>query len=126
MEQQVEVLFGENVLREAAARFGLDQNLIKKLGDFENYVYELQNQQGEPVILRLTHSSHRLEEMVDAELKWIYFLLEEGLDIPACYKSLQGKLTETIPVGDSYFTAAVFQKAGGNQPDFRNPAEWNP
>ncbi|NOU96777.1 phosphotransferase [Paenibacillus sp. LMG 31456] len=125
MEQQVERLFGESVLREAAERFGLNQEYFKKLGDFENYVYEMHNQQGEAVIMRLTHSSHRSESRIAAELDWIYFLINEGLDIPRCYESLLGKRVEKLLVEDSYFTAALFQKAEGNRVDFHNPAEWN-
>ncbi|WP_258212914.1 phosphotransferase enzyme family protein [Paenibacillus radicis (ex Xue et al. 2023)] len=125
MEQQVDRLFGEFVLWEAAEKFGLSREHAKKLGDFENYVYEMHNQQGEAVIMRLTHSSHRSESMIAAELDWIYFLISKGLSIPRCYESLLGKRTEKIIVEDSYFTAAVFQKAEGKRADFHNPAEWN-
>lgn len=125
MEASVEKLFGEAILDEAARRFGMTAGSYKMLGDFENYVYEM-NRGGEAYIMRLTHSSHRLEGEISAELAWISFLVSEGLDIPACFPSLQGSLTERIPAGDSWFTACLFQKAKGNPPDVHDPAVWNP
>jgi len=113
-------------MNEAAARFGLDADNFKKLGDFENYVFEAYKQ-GEACILRLTHSSHRSEEAVQAELHWIRFLTQQGVLIPGCYESLNGRLTEVIPAssGETYFIAVLFQKANGERPDPRNPDVWN-
>ena len=49
MEQWVENLFTKEVLKEAATRFGADASDAKKLGDFENYVYEVKRD-GKPYI----------------------------------------------------------------------------
>ncbi|WJH35668.1 phosphotransferase [Paenibacillus sp. CC-CFT747] len=128
MEQSVERLFGEAVLEEATSRFGLKAGGLKKLGDFENYVYEGEVEgeaKGEPRILRLTHSSHRSEEELLAELDWIRHLVEAGLSIPKYYSSLEGRRTERVTVGDSYFTACVFAKAQGHAADPANTADWN-
>lgn len=124
MEKEVESVFGDHILEEAARRFGLTGGVFKKLGDFENYVFEAERS-GQPNILRLTHSSHRSEEDVKAELSWISFLVSEGLEIPQCYLSQDGSMTEVILTGESYFTASLFQKAAGHLPDYRNPADWN-
>ena len=124
METAVEALFGEHILKEAAERFGLTLGSSKKLGDFENYVFEM-DRGGEACIMRLTHSSHRSETDVQAELDWISFLVTEGLEIPMSFLSLQHTMTERIQTGDSYFTVCLFQKAEGHQPDFQNPIDWN-
>lgn len=130
METQVEKLFSEKILQEAGDRFGLKRGLYKKLGDFENYVFEGKKEaDGESAVLRLTHSSHRSEELVRAELDWIRYLTEEGgLDIPGCIPSLVGRLTERIGAeeGGSYFTAGLFRKAEGHLPDFADPKDWSP
>ena len=55
MERAVEQQFSQEVLVEAARRFGLAADSLKFLGDFENYVYEGQKD-GTSYILRLTHS----------------------------------------------------------------------
>jgi len=126
LEKEVEILFGEQVLNEAARRFGLDADVFTKLGDFENYVYEVRKQ-GEPCILRLTHSSHREEPAVRAELDWVRYLTDAGVAIPGCIDSLNGRKTEVVPAtsGETYFTCVMFEKAAGARADHRNPAVWN-
>lgn len=126
MEQEVEQLFGEDILREAAVRFGLKADAWKKLGDFENYVFEA-DKDGTAVILRLTHSSHRTLDEVRAELDWIAFLSASGLEheISGCIPSLQSLLAERIDVRDSYFIACLFRKAPGQRPDSKDPSIWN-
>ncbi|MFC5452822.1 phosphotransferase enzyme family protein [Paenibacillus aestuarii] len=124
MEQAVNTLFGMHILNEAADRFSLTKGSYKKLGDFENYVYEVERE-GQSYVMRFTHSSHRSELDVLAELDWISYLVQVGVDIPQVYTSRLGKMTEVIHAGDSYFTASLFQKAEGHMPDYANPAEWN-
>jgi Ser/Thr protein kinase RdoA (MazF antagonist) len=126
MEQEVEKLFGEFILREAAIRFDLNADTWKKLGDFENYVYEA-DKNGKQVILRLTHSSHRTLDEVGAELNWIAFLSSSGLEgqIAECLPSRNALLAERIDTGDSYFIACLFSKAPGQRADWKDPSVWN-
>lgn len=128
MEREVERLFGDHILWEAADRFGLKANSWSKLGDFENYVYAAcMDDTG--VILRLTHSSHRTLDQVKAELDWIAYLSESGLEqeISGCLPSLNHLLAERIDADgdDSYFIACLFRKAPGKRPDTKDPAVWN-
>lgn len=112
MEKWIEELFTEEVLREAASRFSCDIENAKKLGDFENYVYEVHR--GEtPYILRLTHSSHRSEEEVEAELKWINYLHKQGVNVSLVNGSDGGNLVEVIKAGGTYFFVCLFDKAPG-------------
>ncbi|KIL34396.1 hypothetical protein SD71_20460 [Cohnella kolymensis] len=124
MEAAVAEIFGEHIIEEAAKRFGLRFGSQRKLGDFENYVFEMERN-GELSILRLTHSSHRSEAQIAAELSWISYLVSQGLKIPQCYRSQNGRTTELIEAGGSYFTASLFEKARGHLPDYTNPAQWN-
>ena len=122
MEQWVENLFSEDVLKEAAKRFGADATDAKKLGDFENYVFEVKRE-GKPYILRLTHSSHRSKKEVEGELKWINFLHGHDIHVSLVHKSEYGQLVEELSVGDSYFYVCLFDKAPGtpvkmNDPEF--------
>ncbi|WP_040949660.1 phosphotransferase enzyme family protein [Gorillibacterium massiliense] len=125
MEKEVERLFSQELLKEAARRFGLADHDFRKLGDFENYVYEAMDHDGIAKILRLTHSSHRSAGEVAAELDYISHLVAAGVDIPACYPSKAGRLTEVFTVEDSEFTVCLFEKAGGKSPDSRDPEVWN-
>ncbi|ASS68315.1 MULTISPECIES: phosphotransferase [unclassified Paenibacillus] len=117
MEASVEKLFGPERLEDAALRFGLQGN-PKKLGDFENYIYEMQTAEGVPVILRLTHSSHRSQEEIEAELDFLRHLEAEGCgkDIASGLASPSGSRIEKIMAADgSCFYASLFRKAPGGR-----------
>ncbi|NIK76530.1 Ser/Thr protein kinase RdoA (MazF antagonist) [Paenibacillus castaneae] len=120
MEQWVENLFSKEVLNEAALRYKADASNAKKLGDFENYVYEVERD-GKGYILRLTHSSHRLKEEVEGELKWINFLNGRGIHVSLVHESVNGELVEVVPVSDSNFYVCLFDKAPGSSVQMNSP-----
>lgn len=122
MEREIELQFSNEVLSEAAQRFGMSPDSLKLLGDFENYVYE-GTIDGVGYVLRLTHSSHRSTNMVLGELEWINYLAENEVRVAKALPSTSGKLAEEIQVGKDYFVASVFQKAKGRPLDRTNPAE---
>lgn len=113
MEANVEKLFSKEILQEAALRFGAGTENIKKLGDFENYVFEVEKD-GVLMILRLTHSSHRSYKDVLAELEWVNYLSHKGVNVAGPYLSLEGNLVEIISVSDSFFYVSSFTKAEGS------------
>ncbi|MBM7704409.1 phosphotransferase enzyme family protein [Metabacillus iocasae] len=112
MEKWIEELFSEHVLEDAASRYKADAIHAKKLGDFENYVFEVKKNET-PYILRLTHSSHRSKEEVEAELQWINYLHEHGVTVSLVHHSENGHLVETIDVKGSAFYVCLFDKAPG-------------
>lgn len=120
MEQWVENLFSGEVLDEAALRYKADASEAKKLGDFENYVYEVKRD-GKPYILRLTHSSHRTKEEVLGEQKWINFLNSHGINVSLVHESINGELVETVNVGDTDFYVCLFDKAPGSPVKMASP-----
>lgn len=125
MEKTVEILLTDKLLLELFDKFSLRKNNFKKLGDFESYVYEVSH--GETAkILRLTHSSHRNVGDIEAELDWMNFLYENGVNVPQPFESNQDNLVEEIQVEDgSYFYACVFSKASGRPVKINSP-EFNP
>ena len=120
MEQWVENLFTKEVLKDAASRYGADATEAKKLGDFENYVYEVKRD-GKPFILRLTHSSHRSKTQVEGELRRINFLNGHDINVSLVHKSLNGELVEELTVEDSYFYVCLFDKAPGTSVRMNDP-----
>ncbi|WP_096155915.1 phosphotransferase enzyme family protein [Bacillus sp. FJAT-45066] len=112
MEKWVEQLFNDDILKKAAGKYGADSTEAKKLGDFENYVFEV-TKDSKPFILRLTHSSHRSMEEVEAELDWINFLHANGLNVSLAHTSENRRLVEQLDVGDSSFFVSMFDKAPG-------------
>jgi Ser/Thr protein kinase RdoA (MazF antagonist) len=113
LEQTVERLFKSDILQDLMGRFDAAGE-YKKLGDFENYVFEV-TYRGKPAILRVTHSSHRKKEEIDSELEWMDFLHKNGVTCPGCYRSKQKLWVETAAAEDgSNFYACLYSKAPGS------------
>ncbi|XXM74072.1 phosphotransferase enzyme family protein [Lysinibacillus sphaericus] len=130
MEKWIEDLFSVELLENAAGKFGCDASRAKKLGEFENYVYEV-NKGETPYILRLTHSSHRSGLDVEAELRWVNYLHENGVNVSLANRSCEGRLVEKLEAGNTCFYVCLFDKAPGklvkvNDPLFDEPLfrEW--
>jgi amicoumacin kinase len=121
MEKTVESLLKEEILFTFFERFSIQKEGYKKLGDFENYVFEV-NHNGKPLILRLTHSSHRSELELASELDWMNFLHQNGVNVPLAYRSLHNQYVEKIQTQDeSYFYACMFSKADGEPVKIQSP-----
>ena len=117
-------MINAKLVSQAASRWSATSK-IELLDDVSNYVYQFQSEAGWK-ILRITHSSHRPESQIIAELDWINYLSRQGIPVaPPCPTTNQ-RLTETFPVQDSYFTAVVFEFAPGQFVEEANPAVWNP
>lgn len=112
MEKIVDELMTKEMLGDFLNLYELEGN-VKKLGDFENFVFEVYKG-GTPYILRLTHSSHRNMEEIASELDWMRHLLNFGISVPQIYPSKNGKLFESIPADDhSGFFGCLYSKAKG-------------
>ena len=101
----------EEVLNIAAKRYGLDRAIIKRLGGFENFVYQSEN-----LVLKITHSIRRSMEYLLGELEFVRFLAENGVSVAEPVPSTRGHLVETIPLDEGYFLIYAFRKAKGAEP----------
>jgi Ser/Thr protein kinase RdoA (MazF antagonist) len=114
MEKQIHSIFNDEILMKAAEFYDMDDESLKKIGGFENYVYGY-SLKGKEYILRITHSSHRTVGMMNAELHWVNYLSHMGADVSQPIASKGGLLVEKIPSGpDDYFLTSAFEKAPGN------------
>ena len=103
----------KRILAEIAARYGWAPANIKPVaGFFANLVYEIERD-GRFYILRLTHSSHRLPQLIEAELRWIDQLARNEVPVVRLVPSNAGNLFEKVKSDGELFTAAVFEKARG-------------
>lgn len=116
MDKRIRNLYNDKILFEAASRYGIDQNKIKKLGGFESYIYEY-GSDNDRKILRITHNYHRSMDDLNAEMEWLNYLTENEADVAAAIHSKDGKLAEKINVKDTYFIASSIKKAEGKEPD---------
>ncbi len=118
MDQRSQRIFEERregILAQVGGLWGVEVDKIVTLGGFESYVFEAPyNGQGH--ILRLTHSLHRTVEQVEGELDWVRFLAERRVPVAGPVESKAGRLVEVIDLGESFFTAALFEKAPGRRP----------
>ncbi|WP_410984567.1 phosphotransferase enzyme family protein [Bacillus cereus] len=115
MEITVERVFTNEILEEAANLFNVT---VEKnpLGDFENYIFRAEDDKGGSYVLRLTHSSHRSEKQVEAELDFLRYLGEHGAKVARPYYSKSKKLVEEIQATDgTFFYASLFSYAKGER-----------
>jgi Ser/Thr protein kinase RdoA (MazF antagonist) len=112
MEKDILNLFSEDILQKSISFWGGNKFNLKLLGELENFVYEF-NDHHKNFILRITHSSHRSKELVEAELDWINFLAANELPVCKPVLSLNNTFIETIPANDGYFIVSSFEKARG-------------
>lgn len=124
MEIAVMQEFNDEIVHEAAARYGINKEKLKLIGDFENYIYEYEKD-NQHFILRFIHSSHRTEDLVNGELDWIFYLHKNGANVCNPVFSNNNKLVERIAAKSSYFLATAFEKAQGEPPMRNNEAIWN-
>ncbi|MEN2767753.1 phosphotransferase enzyme family protein [Ornithinibacillus xuwenensis] len=113
MEKSVESVFHPEIREHFLRAYQLDST-YKLLGDFENYVYEV-TKDNQAFILRVTHSSHRLEEEVLGEIEWVNFLHSHDANVPVIYPSRHNKLVEKqIAENGTVFYASLFSKVNGS------------
>jgi Ser/Thr protein kinase RdoA (MazF antagonist) len=66
-----------------------------------------------PSILKVTHSSHRTYDQLEAEAEWLRYLASKDVRTPRTYPSINSLDVEQVPAGDGYFSVAkkVVQRA---------------
>ncbi|MET1180777.1 phosphotransferase [Peribacillus simplex] len=113
MEASVEQIFSVELVKLAGHFFQVNSKDPLKLGDAENYVFEVYRD-GTPYILRMTHQSHRTKGQVLAELKWIEYLQNNSCEIPKVLSSKENNLVEIVKGSDgTEFYCCLFEKAPG-------------
>lgn len=115
MEVSVEKIFSKKIIEQAGQFYNVDKETAVKLGDAENYVFEIYRQ-ATPYILRITHETHRTKQQLLSELLWVKYLQKNGAQIPNVLLSIHDNLIETVKGLDgSDFYCCLFEKAPGNR-----------
>lgn len=107
--------YASDLPQRIAARWGPEVHVVRCLGSWENYVYEIAIG-GDAAILRVTDGCRKASEQVRAELAFVEFLHDRGLPVVRSIRSARGRLVETIESGADRFSASVFEKRDGLQP----------
>jgi amicoumacin kinase len=111
MRTEIARLFTPELLADGATRFGISLASLQLLGDHQAYVYGGYAGPLGNVVLRITHSSHRSVEWIEAELEWIKYLTQQGVPAARPVESLGGLWVESIAGGE--FLVCCFTKALG-------------
>jgi Ser/Thr protein kinase RdoA (MazF antagonist) len=105
----------EHVLETASACFGTHQEALKKFPDYEgaaNLVYEYEFDK-KPLILRISFTPERPMELIQAELHFVNYLFEHGVNVSRPIESQNGKLVETVLAAGIPFHIVSFVKGRG-------------
>lgn len=115
MDLRSEQIFSDNseyILKEAAGRYGISCENLKRLGSFESFVYEYEKE-NKVYILKITHSIHRTAALIQGELEWVNYLAADEVAVTRVVHSINKRLFERIEVDSSFFLVYSFEKAPG-------------
>lgn len=103
------------ILETATDRFGTRKDALKKFPEFEgaaNLVYEYATDK-KPLILRISFTTERTLEQIQAELHFVNYLSENGVNVSKPVPSQNGNLVETIQAAGIPFHVVTFVKGKG-------------
>ena len=121
-------LYHDSVRSVAERRFGLMRPGSVPHRGSHSYVYEYPRggspiAANRPIILKLTHSTHRRAPQILGEIDFTNYLAGNGVNVSRAVPSLDGNLVETLEADSGYFVASAYEKAPGDLVDWR---EWTP
>src|SRR5712691_621767 len=87
---------------------------LQQISDSANHVYSFL-ESGRKRYLRLTSSCDRTKAQIEAELNFIAYLHQGGINVILPISSSAGRLIEEIPVTSSSLFACVFEEAKGER-----------
>ena len=107
--------FHEPIRDEAARRYGLSAASLTELRAFENFVYEGDNDDGDNLILRISHSTRRTVDYTLGEVEFVRYLAAGGCAVASPVLSESGQFVERIADREAghYFVATAFERADG-------------
>jgi len=116
MEQRIKDRYSDRILQAAMRLYGIAVNDIRLLNSFESFIYEYQRE-SKAYILRIGHSLHRSEALIQGEVDWINYLAAGGVSVARAICSESGNLVETIEdeLGGKFLVTA-FVRADGKSP----------
>lgn len=103
------------VLDAATARFGIRKEAVKIFPEYEgaaNLVYEYEIEK-KPLILRISFTPERTRGQIQAELHFVNYLSENGVNVSKPVPSKNGNLIETIQAMGIPFHVVSFVKGKG-------------
>lgn len=123
-QRAIEAAVTGEIARQAANLWSAQNADPQPVRAVQNYVFAVEYE-GAPAILRLSHETHRRQEEVEAELRWVLDLKERGIPVAVPYRSRRDRLTEIVESGHGQFVVSCFEHLTGLEPNPQNPALWS-
>ncbi|NBJ70349.1 MULTISPECIES: phosphotransferase [Clostridia] len=113
------------LLGKGARLFDVDGSDLKLIGGFSNNVFEVNSSKG-TFIIKYYPSSMYERYSIAAELEWITYLSESGVNVTTPIASINNKLLEVIILNNEEVCyVSAFEKAKGEFVDVSNNKVWN-
>ncbi len=113
MKHQIEDTLYDRAVEAVIERFHLDRTRLRKIGEYENIIYEC-SLNNEDCIIRITHESHRNENLLKGELEWIDYLGDHGVPVAAPICLTNNDKIIPVNIGNAVFLITFFTKANGH------------
>jgi Ser/Thr protein kinase RdoA (MazF antagonist) len=110
MSPDVQKLFTNEASEECFSRFGVKEG--KLVSNWHAFTFSAETSAG-PCILKVTHSSHRTYDQIEAETDWLDYLVKEGALVPRIQRSMRYLNVEKLSVEAGYFSVVVYEKLIG-------------
>lgn len=110
MSPEVHKLFSPEIRDQCFSRFRV--TAARLISNWHAFTFEAETPAG-PCILKITHSSHRTEDQLEAETDWMLFLLSKGVGVPRINASINSLWVERVPASNSYFCVVSYEKLIG-------------
>lgn len=112
MSPEIHRLFSNEIRDHCFSRFSVTEAHL--ISERHSFIFEAKTSTG-PCILKITHSSHRTYEHLEAEVAWVSYLVAKGVRAPRNYRSSHGLFIERVPAVDSYFSVVSYEKLVGQR-----------
>lgn len=112
MEEKIRTCFNQEIVNQACLAYSISPAELKELGGFESFIYEF-NQNATGYILRITHSSRRTVAQISAELEFMEYLHENGVNCSRIMPAANGKSVVEVTDGKETFLVSAFTKVPG-------------
>jgi len=110
MSPNVHRLFSGEIRDTCFSRFAVKAPRL--VSDWHAFTFDAETSAA-PCILKVTHSSHRTYDQLEAEVEWLGYLVSKGVRAPRTYASFNLLDVERVPTGDSYFSVVSYEKLTG-------------
>ena len=118
----------DNILTFAAKQYGFEKDKVHFIGDNCNSIYGFAKN-NDWYILRIGQKPASFVSQTKAELDWMCYLAENGINVPTPLPTIHGERLTTIQDGENHYIVCVYSAFAGQMGyqhwDKNKPALWN-